>query len=119
MKWERFKRIGKKYSRNLIWVQCRRSLVSKNLSTELQNMFDVLINFIEKGLWKQNYFQIYLKKWLSDHKLLFYYYKVRWLSRTKGLWQRIFELKKEMGIFLRNNNLALFELFSNTDFRLK
>ena len=54
----------------------------------------------------------------ADYKALLYYCEARWLSRAKVL-QRVFELKDELSIFLRDNNVAEANFFYDSTFLAK
>ena len=73
-----------------------------------------VINFIrsiEKNHW---FFQLLAKEMGTQHVGLLFYTKVRWLSRGKRL-SRLYELKNEIEIFLRENKNNFRVLFHNED----
>ena len=73
---------------------------------------DQLHSFEQKN---HRFFQSLVKEIGAQHVGLLFYIKVRWLSRDKCL-SRLYELKNEGEIFLRENKNNLHVLFHNGEF---
>ncbi|GBO02164.1 Zinc finger BED domain-containing protein 5 [Araneus ventricosus] len=67
-----------------------------------------IINFIKSRLKNNRLFKILCDDMESLHTSLLLHPEIRWLSRGKSL-IRLFELRNEVGIFLRDNDFALGE----------
>ncbi|GBN83817.1 Zinc finger BED domain-containing protein 5 [Araneus ventricosus] len=67
-----------------------------------------IINFIKSRPKNNRLFKILCDDMGSMHTSLLLHTEIRWLSRGKSL-IRLFELRNEVGIFLRDNNFALGE----------
>lgn len=114
----------RKVAPRVIWTHCmihRQSLVSKDMSEDLRKVFDVVIrvvNFIKISPLRGRLFAKLCDEMSADYRALLYYCEARWLSRSKVL-QRVFDLKDEIAIFLKNNNRNEAILFSDTKFITK
>jgi len=108
----------------VIWTHCmlhRAALVSKNMSEELNNIFNKVtkvINYIKSSPLKVRLFAKLCKDMDSDYTSLLYYCEVRWLSRAKAI-QRVFELKEEIANFLDECHNEDANLFRDENFIIK
>ena len=98
------------------WSLHQNTLASKTLLLHLIEVMDVavkVINFIRSRATNHRLFQLLAKEMGAQHVGLLFYTKFRWLSRGKCL-SRLYELKSEVKIFLRKNNLHV--QFPNEEF---
>ena len=72
-------------------------------------------NFIRSRALNHRLFRALRKEMGSEHEVLLYHTEVRWLSRGRVL-NRVYELRKEMELFLRDKGNNLHEKFSDPDF---
>ena len=96
----------------------RYNLTSKTLSLDLKEAMDVavkVVNFIRSRGKNQPLFQLLDKEMGAQHVGLLFYTKVRWLLRGKYL-SRLYELKNQVEIFLRENKNKLHVQFHNKEF---
>ena len=96
----------------------RYALASKTLPEHLMEVMDAavhIINFIRARAKNLRLFQVLAEEMGAQHMGLLYYTKVRWLSRGKCL-TRLYELRAEVDIFLRDNHSNLQVHFDNEDF---
>lgn len=96
----------------------RYALASKTLPSSLMKVMDdavKVINFIRARAKNHRLFQILTKEMGAEHVRLLFYTNVRWLSRGKCL-SRLYELRVEVEIFLRENKNNLHAHFQNEEF---
>lgn len=96
----------------------RYALASKTLPPSLMEVMDVavkVINCIRSRAKNHRLFQVLAKEMGAQHVGLLLYTKVRWLSRGKCL-SRLYNLKNEVGVFLRENEINLHVQFHNEEF---
>lgn len=96
----------------------RYALASKTLPPRLLEVMDVavkVINFIRAKAKNHRLFQLLANEMGAQHVGLLFYTKVRWLSRGKCL-SRLYELRLETEIFLRENENNLHVHFDNEEF---
>ncbi|XP_026475993.1 zinc finger MYM-type protein 6-like, partial [Ctenocephalides felis] len=99
----------RKVAPRAVWTHCmihRQSLVARNMGEELLESI------------KRKAFGKLCDDMGSEYKALLYYCEARWLSRAKVL-QRVFELKKEIAIFLADNKRDEADIFYDTKFLAK
>ena len=110
-----FVTIAKKINPKITATHCfihREVLVTKTLGDELKLVMDQvvkMVNFIKSRPLRSRIFSQLCKNLDANHIALLLHTEVRWLSRGKVL-LRVFELRKELLIFFRQENL---EEFSN------
>jgi hypothetical protein len=96
----------KKESSDIIWTHCmihREALASKSLSPGLNIVLEVVIevvNYIKTRPLKSRIFSALCTDMGAEHKSLLFYSSSRWLSRGKVV-KRIYELKSEIAVFLK------------------
>ncbi|KAL4091589.1 hypothetical protein QTP88_026255 [Uroleucon formosanum] len=104
--------------KNIISTHCfihREQLAAKDMN---ENLFDVLnicikiVNFIRASAVNTRVFKVMCEEMDSGFKNLLLHTHVRWLSRGKVL-TRLFELKTEVEIFLRDKKSPLSDYFEN------
>lgn len=81
-------------------------------SLQMNHVMDVvvkIVNFIRSRATNHRKFQQYLIELESEYGDVIYFSKVRWLSRGKCL-RRFFELKEEIDLFLKTENIFYKEL---------
>uniref|UniRef100_UPI00358E9691 protein FAM200C-like n=1 Tax=Myxine glutinosa TaxID=7769 RepID=UPI00358E9691 len=96
----------------------RYALASKTLPPRLLEVMDVavkVINFIRAKAKNHRLFQLLANEMGAEHVGLLFHTKVRWLSRGKCL-SRLYELRVEVEIFLRDNENNLHVHFDNEEF---
>ncbi|XP_026471061.1 SCAN domain-containing protein 3-like [Ctenocephalides felis] len=114
----------RKVAPRAVWTHCmiyRQSLVARNMGEELLEVFEIIIkvvNFIKNSPLRERLFGKLCDDMGSEYKALLYYCEARWLSRAKVL-QRVFELKKEIAIFLADNKRDEADIFYDTKFLAK
>ncbi|XP_026476390.1 zinc finger BED domain-containing protein 5-like [Ctenocephalides felis] len=114
----------RKVAPRAVWTHCmihRQSLVARNMGEELLEVFEIIIkvvNFIKNSPLRERLFGKLCDDMGSEYKALLYYCEARWLSRAKVL-QRVFELKKEIAIFLADNKKDEADIFYDTKFLAK
>ena len=101
-----FQRLIRDRSPGVIAIHCmihRHALASKTLPTRLQSVLSEvveIVNYVKHGALNSRLFSQLCMDMESEHKKLLYYSKVRWLS-TGNVVGRVFELRKELEIFLQ------------------
>uniref|UniRef100_A0A3Q4HQ00 Zinc finger BED domain-containing protein 5-like n=1 Tax=Neolamprologus brichardi TaxID=32507 RepID=A0A3Q4HQ00_NEOBR len=114
----------KRVSPNVQWTHCmihREALGSKQLSADLSNvMTDVVttVNYIKTRPVKSRIFSALCEEMGSDHTAVLYHSESRWLSRGKVL-SRVFELRHEIRIFLKEEGSDLTNKFNCNNFLMK
>ena len=97
---------------NAKWTHCliqREALASKQLSSDLNGVLKAVVktvNFIEARTLKARFFQRLCDELGAKHNNLLFYFNARWLFKGKVL-LRVYELRKEIFIFLKEENRAL------------
>ena len=96
----------------------RHALASKTLPKFLKYVLvnvDECVNYIRSRALNHSLFKKFCDELSSHYSVLMYFTEVRWLSR--GLMHsRIFDLRVEMGILLRDKGSSLSEHFENSKF---
>ena len=98
--------------------RARYDLASNTLPPRLMEVMDVavkVINFIRARAKNHRLFQLLAKEMGEQHVGLLFSTKVRWLSRGKCL-SRLYELRVEVEIFLRDNENNLHFYLHNEEF---
>ncbi|XP_063323043.1 zinc finger BED domain-containing protein 5 [Pelmatolapia mariae] len=114
----------KRVSPNVQWTHCmihREALASKQLSPELSNvMTDVIttVNYIKTRPAKARIFSALCEEMGTDHTVVLFHSESRWLSRGKVL-SRVFELRDEIRIFLKEEGSDLTNKFNCNNFLMK
>lgn len=104
-KYNSLQALVKKESSEIIWTHCmihREALASKSLSPGLNMILTVVIevvNFIKTRPLKTRMFSVLCEDMGAEHQSLLFYSSSRWLSRGKTV-KRVFELRREIAIFL-------------------
>jgi len=96
----------------------RHALASKSLPENFKNiMANVVsaVNFIRSRALNHRLFRALCNEMGSEHEVLLYHTEVRWLSRGR-VFTRVYELRKEIELFLRDKGNKLHENFSDNDF---
>jgi len=87
----------------------RYQLASRTLPSDLMGVFDTtvrMINFVRSRALNHRIFQRLAKEMGAEHTVLLYHTNVRWLLQGLAL-SRVFELRTELEIFLREKNSPL------------
>ena len=87
----------------------REALAAKNISDDLADVFSLavkIVNFIKTRPLNHRLFAVLCNEMESQHEHLLLHTEVRWLSRGRVV-QRVFELRKELTIFLTEHNAPL------------
>lgn len=109
---------------NVKWNHCiihREALASKDLSPSLNEVLQIVVktvNLIKAQPLQSRLFKVLCEDMGSEHTALLFHTEARWLSRGNVL-NRIFELRNEVFMFLRDCNKPSAELFCDTEFLLK
>ena len=82
---------------------------------EVMDVAVKMINFIRSRAKNHRLLQLFTKEMGMQHVGLLFHTKVRWLSRGKCL-SRLYELKNEVEIFLRENKNNIHAHFHNEEF---
>ena len=96
----------------------RHALASKSLPENFKEiMANVVspVNFIRSRALNHRLFRALCKEMGSEHEVLLYHTEVRWLSRGR-VFTRVYELRKEIELFLRDKGNKMHENFSYNDF---
>ncbi|CAL9683899.1 unnamed protein product [Knipowitschia caucasica] len=105
---------------NIIATHCmlhRQALAAKDMDPDLHSVLNTAVsavNFVKSRALQSRLFGQLCRDMDAEHDALLYHSEVRWLSRGKVL-QRVFELRKEMGEFLREQKPDLAEIFTNPE----
>ncbi|CAL9700169.1 unnamed protein product [Knipowitschia caucasica] len=105
---------------NIIATHCmlhRQALAAKDMDPDLHSVLNTAVsavNFVKSRALQSRLFGQLCRDMDAEHEALLYHSEVRWLSRGKVL-QRVFELRKEMGEFLREQKPDLAEIFTNPE----
>ena len=106
---------------NAKWTHClihREALASQKLSGDLNEVLEVVVktvNFIKTRPLKARLFQRLCDELGADHNNLLFYCNARWLSKGKVL-SRVYELRNEIFIFLKEENHTLATTFEDEIF---
>ena len=96
----------------------RHALASKSLPQDIKDIMTnvvSVVNFIRSRASNHRLFLALCKEMGSEHEVLLYHTEVRWLSRGRVL-TRVYELRKEIELFLRDKGNTLHEKLSDNDF---
>ena len=99
----------------------RHALTTKTLPTSLKEVLSIVIktvNFIISRALNHRLFKTLCQEMNAEHEVLLYHTEVHWLSRGQVL-KRIFMLKTEVSLFLKEKDNSLFEYFKKKDFICK
>ncbi|XP_047127707.1 protein FAM200C-like [Hydra vulgaris] len=116
-----FSALVKKEIPNVKTTHCflhRHALASRTLPTFLKGFMArciKIINFIRARALNHRLFKKLCQEMGSDHEVLLYYTEVRWLSRGQIL-KRLFELRVEVSIFLKDQKSALYQILESENF---
>ena len=97
---------------NAKWTHCflhRQNLASRQMSPELHEVLSIAVktvNYIKKNALHSRCFAALCDRLDSDHLQLLYYCEVRWLSKGR-VFNRLFELRQEVNIFLNDQSSPL------------
>ena len=89
------------------WIHCflhRQNLGTRQMSPELHDVLSAAVktvNFIKKNALRSRCFAALCDRLNSDHLLLLYHCKVRWLSKGR-VFNRLFEMRHEGYTFFNN-----------------
>ena len=106
---------------NVKWTHCmihREALASQQLSGDRNRVFEVVVktvNFIKARPLKAQLFLRLCDELGAEHNKLLFYCNSRWLSIGKVL-LRVYELRNEISIFLKEENHALATVFEDEIF---
>ena len=98
----------------------RRALAAKSLPEKLKNVTSIAVsavNYIRGNALNHSLFKAFCNEVGAKHGVLPYHTEVRWLSRGRVL-TRVFKLRKEIEMFLRQRGSSLVVHFENEDFIL-
>ena len=101
------------------WTHCgihREALAVKKMPVEFKAVLDTFVktvNFIKARPMQARLFHFLYDEMGSEHVQLLLYTEVRWLSRGKVL-TRLFELHREVQVFLQDKNLPASDVFDDT-----
>ncbi len=101
------------------WTHCsihREALAVKKMPDNLKSVLDSAVktvNFIKARPMSARLFRVLCEEMGSEHVQLLLHTEVRWLSRGKVL-SRLFELHKEVQMFLQDTNFPLSDIFEDT-----
>ncbi|GBP47213.1 Protein ZBED8 [Eumeta japonica] len=116
-----FAALIKKECSHVIITHCvlhRHALASRTMPTFLKEVMSTcvkIINFIRARALNHRLFKKLCQEMGSEHEVLLYYTEVRWLSRGQVL-KRLFELREEVLLFLKNKENSLYEYLEREDF---
>nr|XP_033478812.1 zinc finger BED domain-containing protein 5-like [Epinephelus lanceolatus]XP_033478814.1 zinc finger BED domain-containing protein 5-like [Epinephelus lanceolatus]XP_033478816.1 zinc finger BED domain-containing protein 5-like [Epinephelus lanceolatus] len=100
------------------WTHCsihREALAVKKMPDDLKSVLDSAVktvNFIKARPMNAHFFHVLCEEMGSEHVQLLLHAEVRWLSRGKVL-SRLFELHKEVQMFLQDTNFPLSDIFED------
>ena len=106
---------------NAKWTHCiihREALASQQLSGDLNGVLEVVVktvNFIKSRPLKAQLFLRLCDELGAEHNNLLFYCNARWLSKGKVL-LRVYELRNEISVFLKEENHALATAFEDEVF---
>ena len=98
----------------------RHALAAKSLPEQLKNVLSTAVsavNYIRGNASNHRLFKVFCNELGAKHNVLLYHTEVRWLSRGRGL-TRVFELHKEIELFLGQKGCSIVENFENENFIL-
>ena len=98
----------------------RHALAAKSLPENLKNVLSNAVravNYIRGNALNYHLFKAFCNEVGAKHSVLFYHTEVRWLSRGRVL-TRVFKLRKEIEMFLRQWGSSLVVHFESEDFIL-
>ena len=116
-----FVALVKKKCPDVIVTHCvlhHHDLATKTLPKELGNVMAIVIatvNFIHASALNHRLFQVFCEDIGAAYTHLLYYTEVRWLSRGQVL-NRVFQLRQEIEIFLREKDKDLADYFGDPIF---
>jgi hypothetical protein len=96
----------------------RHELATKPLTTTLKEVLSTaikLINFIRSRSLNHHIFKIFCQEMAAEYEWPLYHTEDFWLSRGQVL-KRVFELRAEVSLFLKEIEKPLLEQFEKTDF---
>ncbi|XP_059362102.1 zinc finger BED domain-containing protein 5 [Carassius carassius] len=91
----------------------REALAVKKMPGDLKSVLDSAVNFIKARPMNSRLFCVLCEEMGSEHVQLLLHTEVQWLSRGKVL-SRLFELHKEVHMFLQDTNFPLSDIFEDT-----
>ena len=106
------------------WTHCsihREALALQQLSSDLSEVLEIVVkilNFVKTRLLKVQFFQRLCDKLGVEHNCLLFYCNSRWLSKGKVLF-RVYELRSETIIFLKEEKHSLVTTFKDGVFQFK
>ena len=109
---------------NAKWTHCflhRQNLASRQMSPELHKVLSIAVktmNYIKKNALHSRCFAALCDRLDSDHLQLLYHCEVRWLSKGR-VFNRLFELRQEVNIFLNDQSSPLADHFVDDCFCAK
>ena len=116
-----FTALVKQKAPHVITMHCvlhRYALAAKthpeNLKMVLPKVLEA-VNFIHARALNHRLFKAFSDEMGSEHSIILLHTEVRWLSRGLIL-NRVFELRTEVEIFLRDRNSKLWEKFADSKF---
>ena len=98
----------------------RHALVAKSLPEKLKKVLSIavsVVNYIRGNALNHRLFKAFCNEVGAKHSILLYHTEVRWLSRGRVL-TRVFELRKEIEMFLKQRGSSLVVHFESEDFIL-
>ena len=98
----------------------RYALASKTLPENLRQVLSdsvKIVNLIRARALNHRIFKKLCQEMGAEHEVLLFHTEVRWLSRGQVL-KRLFELRKEVSVFLKSKNLEYSNQFDNEEFLL-
>ena len=98
----------------------RHALAAKSLPEQLKNVLSIAvsaINYIRRNVLNHRLFKVFCNEVGTEHDVLLYRTKVRWLSHGQVL-TPVFELHKEIKQFLRQRGSSIVEHFETENFIL-
>uniref|UniRef100_A0A7M4E8X6 DUF4371 domain-containing protein n=1 Tax=Crocodylus porosus TaxID=8502 RepID=A0A7M4E8X6_CROPO len=116
-----FATLVKKEAPHVVVTHCflhRHALATKTLPTTLKEVLSTaikVINFIRSRSLNHRIFKRFCQEMGAEYEVLLYHTEVRWLSRGQVL-KRLFKLRAEVSLFLKEKENPLLEHFERKDF---